>query len=238
MLTKQDAKNLADKILSYSKLPGCSVTINASETVFIRFANNGITTSGYSLDQTVSIESTTDDKRSGSANVSEWSDDALKNRRGTGRAPGQNLAAGSRIHAAARSATVSRASEFRFGHRKFARRRPHQPRQSCDRRSSRRQAHHRRVHSAIRQLGRRGEQSRSLRISPVHRFHVDQHHAQRRRNQLRMVYPDFHGDQGSQWARRGPDLSGEVRPRRWQEALGAREVHRDSGTGNRPRSAI
>ena len=79
MLTKQDAKNLADKILSYSKLPGCSVNINASETVFIRFANNGITTSGYSLDQTVSIESTTEDKRSGSANVSEWSDDALKN---------------------------------------------------------------------------------------------------------------------------------------------------------------
>ena len=73
MLTKQDAKNLADKILSYAKLPGCSVNINASETVFIRFANNGITTSGYSLDQNVSIESTTEDKRSGSANVSEWS---------------------------------------------------------------------------------------------------------------------------------------------------------------------
>ena len=53
MLTKQDAKNLADKILSYSKLPGCRVNIYASETVFIRFANNGITTSGYSLDQSV-----------------------------------------------------------------------------------------------------------------------------------------------------------------------------------------
>ena len=79
MLTKQDAKNLADKILSYSKLPGCSVNINASETVFIRFANNGITTSGYSLDQGVSIESTTEDKRTGSANVSEWSDEALRN---------------------------------------------------------------------------------------------------------------------------------------------------------------
>src|SRR5580658_7353571 len=79
MLTKQDAKNLADKILSYAKLPGCTVNISASETVFIRFANNGITTSGYSLDQTVSIESTTNDKRSGSANVSEWSDEALRN---------------------------------------------------------------------------------------------------------------------------------------------------------------
>src|SRR5882724_296059 len=79
MLTKQDAKNLADKILSYAKLPECSVNINASENVFIRFANNGITTSGYSLDQSVSISSTTADKRSGSADVSEWSDEALRN---------------------------------------------------------------------------------------------------------------------------------------------------------------
>jgi len=79
MLTKSDAKNLADKVLSYSKLPGCTVNIYSSENVFIRFANNGITTSGYTLDQTVSIESTTDDKRSGSANVSELSDEALRN---------------------------------------------------------------------------------------------------------------------------------------------------------------
>ncbi len=78
MLTKQEAKNLADKILSYSKLPECRVTIDASETVFIRYANNGITTSGYSLDHSVSIDSTTADKRSGSAVVSEWSDEALK----------------------------------------------------------------------------------------------------------------------------------------------------------------
>ncbi|HTQ57360.1 MAG TPA: TldD/PmbA family protein [Bryobacteraceae bacterium] len=79
MLTPQDAKNLAGKVLSYARLPGCSVYINASENVFIRFANNGITTSGYSLDQSVGIESTTEDHRSGSANVSEWSDEALRN---------------------------------------------------------------------------------------------------------------------------------------------------------------
>src|SRR5260370_16962269 len=78
MLSKQEAKNLADKILSYAKLPGCRVTMNASENVFIRYANNGITTSGYSLDQSVSISSTTEDKRSGSAVVSEWSDEALR----------------------------------------------------------------------------------------------------------------------------------------------------------------
>jgi len=78
MLTKQEAKNLADKVLSYAKLPECRVNVNSSETVFIRFANNGITTSGYTLDQNVSISSTTEDKRSGSATVSELSDEALR----------------------------------------------------------------------------------------------------------------------------------------------------------------
>ena len=78
MLTRQEAKNLADKILGYAKLPACRVTIRASENVFIRYANNGITTSGYTLGQSVSINSTTEDKRSGSAVVSEWSDEALR----------------------------------------------------------------------------------------------------------------------------------------------------------------
>lgn len=78
MLTKQDAKNLVDKILSYSKLPECEINIDSSETVFIRFANNGITTSGYQITQNVSITSTTGDKRSGNSTVSETSDDALR----------------------------------------------------------------------------------------------------------------------------------------------------------------
>src|ERR1041385_7181289 len=78
MLTKQDAKNLADKVIGYAKLPECRVTISTSENVFIRFANNGITTSGYTLDQNVSINSVTEDKRSGSATVNELSDQALR----------------------------------------------------------------------------------------------------------------------------------------------------------------
>lgn len=78
MLTKQEAKNLADKIMGYAKLPSCRVDISDSENVFIRFANNGITTSGYTLDHSVSISSTTEDKRSGNASVSELTDDALR----------------------------------------------------------------------------------------------------------------------------------------------------------------
>ena len=78
MLSQQEAKNLVDKVLSYSRLPDCRIGIYATENVFIRFANNGITTSGYQLNHSVSIRSTTADKRTGNADVSELSDDALR----------------------------------------------------------------------------------------------------------------------------------------------------------------
>jgi predicted Zn-dependent protease len=84
MQTSEDAKKLIDKVVGYSKLPECQAYLNFTETVFIRFANNGITTSGYQLTQQVSITSVTEDKRSGNAVVSELSDEAL--RRGVGQA--------------------------------------------------------------------------------------------------------------------------------------------------------
>jgi predicted Zn-dependent protease len=78
MITRQDAKNLIEKVLSYSKLPQCEVGIQWTEDDFIRYAVNGITTSGYRVTQQISITSATDDKRSGNAVVSEISDEALK----------------------------------------------------------------------------------------------------------------------------------------------------------------
>jgi predicted Zn-dependent protease len=78
MFSQQDTKNLIDKVISYSKLPDCQVDVNWSEDAFIRFANNGITTSGYRISHNVSISSTTADKRSGDASVSELTDEALK----------------------------------------------------------------------------------------------------------------------------------------------------------------
>ncbi len=78
MMTQQDAKNLIDSVVRYSKLPGCEVNLNWQENAFIRFANNGITTSGYTLTQNLAITSTTDDKRRGSAVVSEFSDEAIQ----------------------------------------------------------------------------------------------------------------------------------------------------------------
>jgi len=78
MLSKQEAQKLAEKVMSFAKLPECRVFVTSSENVFIRFANNGITTSGYQVSHTVGIASTTEDKRSGNASVTELTDDALR----------------------------------------------------------------------------------------------------------------------------------------------------------------
>ena len=79
MLSQQDIKNIVDQVIGYSKLPKCEVYVNWTEDDFIRFANNGITTSGYRITQQISITSTTADKRSGNAVVGELSAEALKN---------------------------------------------------------------------------------------------------------------------------------------------------------------
>ena len=51
MITKEQAKKLADKVLSYSTFPECDISINTSEHASIRFALNGITTSGFAVSQ-------------------------------------------------------------------------------------------------------------------------------------------------------------------------------------------
>ena len=78
MHSKDDAKNLIDKVIGYSKLPECEVDLSEAETVFIRFANNGITTAGYQITQQISITSVTDDKRSGNSVITEFGDEALR----------------------------------------------------------------------------------------------------------------------------------------------------------------
>jgi predicted Zn-dependent protease len=78
MLSQQEAKNLVDKVIGYSKLPQCQADLSWTEDSFIRFANNGITTSGYRITQQVSISSVTEDKREGNAVVTEVTDEALR----------------------------------------------------------------------------------------------------------------------------------------------------------------
>ncbi len=77
MLTAQQAKDLAKKVISYSTFPGCDVSISSTERSSIRFALNGITTSGFTLDQSMSITAEKDG-RTGSTAVDEFDDKSLR----------------------------------------------------------------------------------------------------------------------------------------------------------------
>src|ERR1700686_2234397 len=79
MLTQREIQDIVRRVIGYSRLPECEVNVQWTEDNFIRFANNGITTSGFRVTQQVSITSTTADKRSGNANVGELTSEALKN---------------------------------------------------------------------------------------------------------------------------------------------------------------
>jgi predicted Zn-dependent protease len=78
MLSQQQVKDIIDQVIGYSKLPGCEVGVQWTEDDFIRFARNGITTSGYRITQQISITSTTADKRTGNSAVSELTPAAIK----------------------------------------------------------------------------------------------------------------------------------------------------------------
>jgi predicted Zn-dependent protease len=77
MFTREQAQELTEKILKLSKFPECSVFLNVNEQAFVRFANNGVTTSGFTVERTVGISSTRDG-RTGSADTTDLSNSALE----------------------------------------------------------------------------------------------------------------------------------------------------------------
>jgi predicted Zn-dependent protease len=79
MFSQQEVHDIINRAIGYAKLPGCEVSVQWTEDDFIRFANNGITTSAFRVTQQVSITSTTADKRRGNAVVGEITAEALKN---------------------------------------------------------------------------------------------------------------------------------------------------------------
>jgi predicted Zn-dependent protease len=78
MLTRDEAQKLAKKALSFSAFPECEIAIASSENAFIRFAVNGVTTSGYTMEQSMSIKSVRDG-RAGSTTLNEFDEDSLRN---------------------------------------------------------------------------------------------------------------------------------------------------------------
>jgi|SRR5579862_50459 len=77
MLTREQAQKLTEKALSFSTFPECDISVNSSEHAFIRFALNDVTTSGFTVQQSMSISSVRDGK-SGSTRVDEFDDDSLR----------------------------------------------------------------------------------------------------------------------------------------------------------------
>src|SRR3984885_1006200 len=77
MLTKEQARKLTDKALSFSTFPECEISVNSSENAFIRFALNDVTTSGFTVEQSISISSIRDGQ-TGSTRVDEFDNDALR----------------------------------------------------------------------------------------------------------------------------------------------------------------
>jgi len=47
MLTKDQFQALAKKAIGFTSFPECSVNLSNTENAFIRFALNGVTTSGF-----------------------------------------------------------------------------------------------------------------------------------------------------------------------------------------------
>lgn len=77
MLTREEAKKITDKVLGMTTFPDCEVGLSYSEGASIRFALNGITTSGFQVDQRLSI-SVTKDNKTGRTSLSEFDDKSLK----------------------------------------------------------------------------------------------------------------------------------------------------------------
>src|ERR1041384_4231052 len=77
LMTRDEAKNIIDKILSYSKADECNVSVGASDIANNRFANNSITTTGESRAMAITISSTKGTK-TGTIATNETSDAALK----------------------------------------------------------------------------------------------------------------------------------------------------------------
>src|SRR5262245_1304227 len=77
MLTKDQAHALAQKTIALTSFPQCTVQISNSEDAFIRFALNGVTTSGFVASESLFL-SVTKDRQTGSTTVDELDEKSIK----------------------------------------------------------------------------------------------------------------------------------------------------------------
>lgn len=77
ILNKEEARKLLQKVISYSKADGCEAGLSGSEGGNIRYARNAISTSGDVSTLSLAVTSTFG-KKSGTATINEFDDEALK----------------------------------------------------------------------------------------------------------------------------------------------------------------
>lgn len=74
--TKDEARAIMEKALSFSTADTCEVNLSGSESGNIRYARNTVSTAGYRSNQTLVVQASYG-KRSGTATIDEFDDDSL-----------------------------------------------------------------------------------------------------------------------------------------------------------------
>jgi predicted Zn-dependent protease len=77
MLNKDQFQELAKKAIGFTTFPACNINLSSTENTFIRFALNGVTTSGFVAEQSMSI-SVTKDGKTGTTVVDEFDEKAIR----------------------------------------------------------------------------------------------------------------------------------------------------------------
>jgi len=74
--TKEEARRIMEKALSFSTADACVITLNGSESGNIRYARNTVSTAGHRSNQTLAVQSSYG-KKSGTATIDEFDDASL-----------------------------------------------------------------------------------------------------------------------------------------------------------------
>ncbi len=77
IFSKEEAKQLLEKVIRYSKADGCEANLNGSNGGNIRYARNSVSTAGESSDVTLAVQSYYG-KKSGVATINEFDDASLE----------------------------------------------------------------------------------------------------------------------------------------------------------------
>ncbi len=77
LLTKDQARRILEKVLSFSKAEGCEANLNGNVGGNIRYARNTVTTSGVQNNSTLAVQANFG-KKSGTATINEFDDASLE----------------------------------------------------------------------------------------------------------------------------------------------------------------